>query len=308
MKNYNVDTNLPEGLYMEKIVCVGCGWSWKTSESDSSDMYVCHQCGFDNTLYYDSGFLKPAPSVEQIIEKYGKTEEEVLAVLKDGAKHEMEHTDNKQVAKMIASHHIWERFDYYDLLERIGLDGEIISENNNKSFDTREFLDAEKKELELLLSCDETKIYKALIIKSKIDLCEMMEKKALTAESKTLWYVLCGVWKEGMQNLQENNFKIMKDGGECPCKKMYSKGGLAYGNSHDKGGIPAVVQSTGQQIEYEGGEGVVNKRSMAMKKKLQFEGKRLTPCEIISKINQMGGGVKFKCDDVEEIIAADGHF
>jgi hypothetical protein len=45
-----------------------------------------------------------------------------------------------------------------------------------------------------------------------------------------------------------------------------------------------------------------------MTKKLEFEGKKLTPCEIISKINEMGGGVKFKCDDVKQIIKNDGDF
>ena len=31
------------------INCGNCGWSWKKSESDVSDMYVCHKCGHDNS-------------------------------------------------------------------------------------------------------------------------------------------------------------------------------------------------------------------------------------------------------------------
>jgi hypothetical protein len=31
------------------ITCNNCGWSWKESQSDSSDLYVCHKCGHDNT-------------------------------------------------------------------------------------------------------------------------------------------------------------------------------------------------------------------------------------------------------------------
>jgi len=89
---------------------------------------------------------------------------------------------------------------------------------------------------------------------------------------------------------------------------VLAKGGLAYGNSHDKGGMPMKVQSTGQNIEIEGGEGVINKRSMQMTKKVNFEGKMMTPCEVISKINEMGGGVKFDCSDVKEIIEKDGDF
>jgi predicted RNA-binding Zn-ribbon protein involved in translation (DUF1610 family) len=31
------------------ITCRNCGWSWKESESDKEDLYVCHKCGFDNS-------------------------------------------------------------------------------------------------------------------------------------------------------------------------------------------------------------------------------------------------------------------
>jgi hypothetical protein len=72
--------------------------------------------------------------------------------------------------------------------------------------------------------------------------------------------------------------------------------------------MPMKVKSTGQNIEIEGGEGVINKRSMQMTKKVEFEGKQMTPCEVISKINQMGGGVKFDCSDVKQIIEKDGDF
>jgi predicted RNA-binding Zn-ribbon protein involved in translation (DUF1610 family) len=33
----------------KKITCRNCGWSWKESESDKEDLYVCHKCGFDNS-------------------------------------------------------------------------------------------------------------------------------------------------------------------------------------------------------------------------------------------------------------------
>jgi hypothetical protein len=37
----------------QEIDCVNCGWHWNTSDSDESDKYVCHKCGFDNKLFYD---------------------------------------------------------------------------------------------------------------------------------------------------------------------------------------------------------------------------------------------------------------
>ena len=31
------------------ITCNECGWHWKESQSDASDLYVCHKCGHDNS-------------------------------------------------------------------------------------------------------------------------------------------------------------------------------------------------------------------------------------------------------------------
>jgi len=69
------------------------------------------------------------------------------------------------------------------------------------------------------------------------------------------------------------------------------KGGLFVGKSHADGGIPAVVTDTGQEIEVEGGEAIINK---AATKKY---------CKELSKINQSAGnGVPIPCvDEVEEI-------
>jgi hypothetical protein len=32
-----------------KVTCSNCGWSWNKSDSSNKDMYVCHQCGRDNS-------------------------------------------------------------------------------------------------------------------------------------------------------------------------------------------------------------------------------------------------------------------
>ena len=78
------------------------------------------------------------------------------------------------------------------------------------------------------------------------------------------------------------------------------KGGLTKGKSHDEGGIKMVVKSTGQRVELEGGEGVLNKKVMSDDKKYDFEGKDMTACEIASELNQQkGDGVAFECEDVE---------
>lgn len=71
-----------------------------------------------------------------------------------------------------------------------------------------------------------------------------------------------------------------------------SDGGYFDGPSHDNGGIKGVVKETGQPIEVEGGEVILNKRTIAMDKEVTVSG---TPCEIASELNQMGGGVKIEC-------------
>lgn len=55
------------------------------------------------------------------------------------------------------------------------------------------------------------------------------------------------------------------------------KGGLFVGKSHAEGGIPAIVTDTGQPIEVEGGEAIINKKATALH------------WEELSRINQSAG-------------------
>ena len=77
-------------------------------------------------------------------------------------------------------------------------------------------------------------------------------------------------------------------------------GGLTKGKSHAKGGIKMKVKSTGQNIEVEGGEGIINKHVMSSREKYDYEGKEMTACEIASDLNQKtGNGVKFDCEETK---------
>ena len=49
----------------QEINCHNCGWHWNTNESDDFDKYVCHKCGFDNTLFYSTEIM------EKFYEFYG---------------------------------------------------------------------------------------------------------------------------------------------------------------------------------------------------------------------------------------------
>lgn len=49
-----------------KITCDNCGWSWKSSESDKSDLYVCHKCGHDNEPAYDDERLNESQEEQKV--------------------------------------------------------------------------------------------------------------------------------------------------------------------------------------------------------------------------------------------------
>jgi hypothetical protein len=67
----------------QAITCVNCGWHWNTADSDESDKYICHKCGFDNRTFYDpepigvmaDGGVLGVPSTENLIELVRKERE-----------------------------------------------------------------------------------------------------------------------------------------------------------------------------------------------------------------------------------------
>ena len=114
-------------------------------------------------------------------------------------------------------------------------------------------------------------------------------------------FVMFGDLDEVKEYLNTENLKKMEHlkfshGGEM---KTIADGGITYGKSHAEGGIKVHNKGTGETLEVEGGESVTNKRTMAMTDKVEFNGEKMTPCEVISELNQMGGGVAFDCGDVQ---------
>ena len=81
---------------------------------------------------------------------------------------------------------------------------------------------------------------------------------------------------------------------EMVTHKSGEVGGLLVGNRHSEGGIKAVNKSTGQPLEMEGGEVVITRNAVSDTKKRMFEGEMLTNREILSRINEGGGGVSFE--------------
>jgi hypothetical protein len=139
------------GQTSQEVVCHNCSWHWNTTDSDEYDKYVCHKCGFDNTLFYSNN----------IMEKGGEV-----------------NADNPKIKN------------------------------------------------------------------------EMIHKSG----------------------------KV---------------GGLLVGKRHSEGGIKAINKSNNSPLEMEGGEVVITRNAVSDDTKREFEGEMLTNRQILSKINEGGGGVSF---------------
>ena len=71
-------------------------------------------------------------------------------------------------------------------------------------------------------------------------------------------------------------------------------GGYLVGRRHSEGGIKAINKSTNQPLEMEGGEVVITRNAVSDETEREFEGEMLTNKEILSRINESGGGVSFE--------------
>jgi hypothetical protein len=101
--------------------------------------------------------------------------------------------------------------------------------------------------------------------------------------------------KVSMQQIAHNDESEFKDGGVVIGKRHseYDENGS---------GEKFLVESTGQVVELEGGEGVLCQESMSSDKKFTFEGKSMTGREIASYLNHKYGGVEFaKGGEVKKI-------
>ncbi len=96
---------------------------------------------------------------------------------------------------------------------------------------------------------------------------------------------------------------IYKQGGEVNPEDKLTKnaithkagaaGGMLVGRRHSEGGIKAINKSNNQPIEMEGGEVVITRDAVSDETKYEFEGEMLTNRQILSMINESGGGVSF---------------
>jgi len=56
-----------------KVKCT-CGWSWNKSDSSKKDMYICHECGRDNSNNMKNGGLKLERNYQKKQKQIGQKE------------------------------------------------------------------------------------------------------------------------------------------------------------------------------------------------------------------------------------------
>jgi hypothetical protein len=108
-----------------------------------------------------------------------------------------------------------------------------------------------------------------------------------------------------MEN-KSGGFLVGRKNGKTYIHNDGSLGGFLVGRRHSEGGIKGNNESTGQPIEVESEELVINKNAVTSVDKKEFEGKMMTNREILSNLNVQGGGVSFSGGgNVEETYKTD---
>jgi len=226
--NNTFDANNPDIRYEDggmsksgqEVQCVNCGWAWNTEDSEDFDKYVCHKCGFDNTLYYDTPLKNETMNVEQ-------------EVLKEGGV-----VVGKRHSEMDEDGTTGERF----LVESTG---QVVEVEGGEGVLCSKSMQADEK-----LSFDGRKM-------TARQIASFLNHKYGGVE--------------------------FEKGGEvknvCGCKSMYYHGGE----------LPSAKLDS-----LHGGEAVITVKTMESKDKFYFEGRKQTPREILSKINARYGGKSFE--------------
>jgi hypothetical protein len=95
------------------------------------------------------------------------------------------------------------------------------------------------------------------------------------------------------ENTPAGGVLVGKRDGQTIIHDKGTMSGYLVGKLHKDGGIKAVNKATGQPLEMQGGEIVITAPAVSDTTKREFEGKMMTNREILSAINEKGGGVSF---------------
>jgi hypothetical protein len=95
------------------------------------------------------------------------------------------------------------------------------------------------------------------------------------------------------ENTPAGGVLVGKKDGQTIIHDKGTMSGYLVGKLHKDGGIKAVNKATGQPLEMQGGEVIITAPAVSDQTKREFEGKMMTNREILSAINEKGGGVSF---------------
>jgi hypothetical protein len=226
--------------------------------------------------------LKKPMTLKEISEKHGVDLDELESELEKGIEEEKEHTDDEDVARTIALHHLDEKPDYYDVLEI------VMSKEDEDEFDG--FKDGGVVVGKRHSESDENGTGEKFLVESTGQVVELEGGEAvLTKESMESGdkFSFEGKKMTGKEVASFLNHKYggveFKDGGSVNsgygCNTKYYHGGE----------LPtATVDSL------KGGEAVITVRTMESRDKYNFNNRSLTPRQILSIINERSGGKKFE--------------
>lgn len=115
----------PENLAYKALRSQG----WITELYKLRDELHSKELSIEGMYAEDSKFLnKPTPTIEQLVIKYKVPKQDILIQLDKGIKVELEHTEDRSIAREIALDHLSEDPHYYNKLEKVGLEESVDSE------------------------------------------------------------------------------------------------------------------------------------------------------------------------------------
>lgn len=248
-----------------------------------------------NELYESEGVQAIEASTTKQIETIFKESEKIIAANNKAAEEQYQAEQETRAKIETAKNELQaQAFDMALLLskayedsrlqqiqEAYDVENELLKDKLNKNQITQEQYNAEKEANDKELAEKEIAIRKKLAAVTKTitiaeiainlakELSQINSNVGVNADlTQTLRIVLTAA-AVGRAALQTATVLAQK----------FAKGGIINGASHDNGGVRGYI--SGQEIELEGGEAVINKRSTAM----------FAP--LLSQINAAGGGKKF---------------
>jgi len=266
--------------------------------------------------YEEGGQLKKPHTIIEIAEKHKIKVSEIAKALEKGQKQEREHTNDDEMAKKIAKHHLWESPLYYEKLkemEETFEDGGIFVLDEIALPDTYANIETLKRVLanqgyEIVKSVKNQGIFETggmVVGKSHQEADENGTGEKFKLKSTGQIVELEGGEAVIVGKAIDSEDKISFDGEERTPREIASYLNHAYGGvKFEKGGhitcgcsqkkyyhggeLPSAVVNS-----LHGGEAVITKKTMESKDRYEYEGEKLTPRQILSRINHRYGGVSF---------------